>query len=81
MKENHLQIWLKKPQHDYLFWNRKGSNQVNESATHLQSRKSSFLSHVKGYLSAIQEEEIFARSLKFKHLTDEHRKSELQIMR
>ena len=72
MKENHLKTWLKKPQHDYLFRSREDSNQVNESGTHLWLKKSSFSSHVEGYLSAIQEEEIFTRSLKSKRLTDEH---------
>ena len=72
MKENHLQTWLKKPQHSYLFRNREDSNQVNDSATYLWLKKSSFSSHVEGYLSAIQEEEIFTRSLKSKRLTDEH---------
>ena len=72
MKENHLQTWLKKPQHGYLFRNREDKNQVNESATHLWLKKSSFLSHVEGYLSAIQEEEIFTRSLTPKFLIDEH---------
>ena len=72
MKENHLQTWLKNPQHGYLFWNREDRNQVNESATHLWLKKSSFLSHVEWYLSAIHEEETFTRSLKSKRLTDEH---------
>ena len=72
MKENHLQTWLKNPQHGYLFRNRNDRNQVNESATHLWLKKSSFSSHVEGYLSAIQEEEIFTRSLKSKRLTNEH---------
>ena len=72
MKENHLTTWLKKPQHGYLFRSREDSNHLNESATHLWSKKSSFSSHVEGYLSAIQEEEIFTRSLKSKRLTDEH---------
>ena len=72
MKENHTQTWLKKPQHGYLFRNREDSSQVNESATHLWLKKSSFLSHVEGYISAIQEEEIFTRSLKSKRLTDEN---------
>ena len=72
MKENHLQTWLKKSQHGYLFRNREDSNQINESPTHLWLKKSSFSSHVEGYLSAIQEEEIFTRSLKSKRLTDEH---------
>ena len=57
MKENHLQTWLKKPQH---------------GATHLCLKKSSFSSHVRGYSPAIQEEEISTRSLQSKHLTDEH---------
>ena len=35
-------------------------------------KKSAFSSHVEGYLSAIQEEEIFTRSLKSKRLPDEH---------
>ena len=33
MKENHLQTWLKKLQHSYLFRSCEDSNQVNESAT------------------------------------------------
>ena len=72
MKENHLKTWLKKPQPSYLFCSHEDSNQVNESATQVWLKKSSFLSHVEGYLSATQEEEIFTRSLKSKHLTDEH---------
>ena len=50
---------------------RDNSNQVNENATHLWLKKSSFSSHVEGYISAIQEEEIFTRSLNSKLLTDE----------
>ena len=34
-KKNHLQTWLKKSQHGYLFRDCEDSNQVNESATHL----------------------------------------------
>ena len=70
MKENHLKIWLTKPQHGYLFRSREDSNQVNESATHLWLKKSSFSSHIEGYL-AIQDEEIFTRSLQLKRLTGE----------
>ena len=72
MKENHVKTWLKKPQPSYLFCSHEDSNQVNESATQLWLKKSSFLSHVEGYLSATQEEEVFTRSLKSKHLTGEH---------
>ena len=71
MKDNHLETWIKKPQHGYLFRTRKDANQVNESATHLWLKTSSFSSHVEGYISAIQEEEIFTRSLKAKRLPNE----------
>ena len=52
MKENHLQTWLKKPQHDHLFRSHQDNNQVNESATNLRLKKSPFSSHAEGYLLA-----------------------------
>ena len=52
MKENHLQTWLKKPQHDHLFRSHQDNNQVNESATNLRLKKSPSSSHVEGYLLA-----------------------------
>ena len=42
VNENCLQIWVKNPQHGYLFQSREDSNQVNESATHLWLKMSSF---------------------------------------
>ena len=43
MKDNHLQTWLEKPQHGYLFRIRKDTNRVKESATHLWLKKFPFL--------------------------------------
>ena len=66
IKENHLTAWKKKPQHGYLFRTRQTVAQVNEDLTNVWMKKSSFSSHVEGYLCAIQEEEISTASLKAK---------------
>ena len=66
IKENHLTAWKKKPQHGYLFRTRQTVAQVNEDLTNAWMKKSSFSSHVEGYLCAIQEEEISTASLKAK---------------
>ena len=71
MKDNHLQTWLKKPQHGYLFRTRKEGNEINESETHLYTKKLSFSSHVEGYICTNQEEEIFTRVLQAKRITDQ----------
>ena len=66
MKENHVTTWIKKPQHGYLFRTRKSVGQTNEDLTNSWLKKSTFSSHVEGYICAVQEEEISTRSLKAK---------------
>ena len=66
IKDNHLTAWKKKPQHGYLFQTRQTVAEVNEDLTNAWMKKSSFSSHVEGYLCAIQEEEISTASLKAK---------------
>ena len=71
MKENHLQAWVKKPQHGYLMKTREAVEQRNETATNAWLKKSTFSSHVEGYLCAIQEEEISTNALKAKRSNEE----------
>ena len=68
IKDNHLQAWIKKPQHGYLMRTRLQITDKNESASNTWMKKSTFSSHVEGYLCAIQEEEIFTNALKSKRL-------------
>ena len=66
MKEHHVTTWNNKPQHGYLFRGRQNVENANDDATNMWMRKSTFSSHVEGYLCAIQEEEIATRALKAK---------------
>ena len=70
MKENHLQAWKEKPQHGYLMRTREDLTQKNEKASNAWMKRSTFSSHVEGYLCAIQEEEIFTNALKLKRVKD-----------
>ena len=71
IKEKPVTAWKKKPQHGYLFRTRQSVTQVNENLTNAWMKKSSFSSHVEGYLCAIQEEEISTASLKAKRSKNE----------
>lgn len=66
MKENHFKAWKNKPHHGYLFRTRESVQDINQDLTNAWVKKSSFSSHVEGYLCAIQEEEISTNSLKAK---------------
>ena len=79
MKDNHLQTWLEKPQHGYLFRIRKDTNRVKESATHLWLKKISFSWHVERYIYVIHEEEILTRSFKAKLSTNEQISSNCRL--
>ena len=70
MKENHLQAWKEKPQHGYLMRTREDLTQKNEIASNAWMKRSTFSSHVEGYLCAIQEEEIFTNALKSRRVKD-----------
>ena len=79
MKENHLQAWVEKPQHGYLERTRKDVEQCQEKATNGWLKKSTFSSHVEGYLCAIQEEEIFTNALKTKRLKEDPAKANCRL--
>jgi hypothetical protein len=68
MKEYHLKVWNDKKQHGYLFRTRNIVEQINEDLTNAWMKKSSFSSHVEGYVCAIQEEEIFTNDMKAKRM-------------
>ena len=70
MKENHLQAWKEKPQHGHLMRTREDLTQKNETASNAWMKRSTFSSHVEGYLCAIQEEEIFTNALKSRRVKD-----------
>ena len=70
MKDSHLQAWIEKPQHGYLMRTRKEVEDCHEKATNAWLKKSTFSSHVEGYLCAVQEEEIFTNALKARRLKD-----------
>ena len=63
LKENHRLDWIKKPQHGYLYRTREKASAINEKSSYTWLKSAPFLSHVEGYLCAIQEEEIICRSL------------------
>ena len=81
LKENHLQAWIEKPQHGYLMRTRKDVEAINETATNAWLKKSTFSSHVEGYLCAVQEEEIFTNALKTKRLKEEPAKANCRLCR
>ena len=66
LKDNHLKAWTEKPQHGYLFRTRSGVKNTNETHTNAWMKKSSFSSHVEGFICAIQEEELQTNALKAK---------------
>ena len=71
LKENHLKAWIDKPQHGYLMRSRETVQQKNEVVSNAWMKKSSFSSHVEGYICAIQEEEIFTNALRSKRMKKE----------
>ena len=79
MKENHLQAWVEKPQHGYLMRTRKNVEDCRELATNAWLKKSTFSSHVEGYLCAVQEEEIFTNALKAKRLNEDPAKANCRL--
>ena len=70
MKDNHLKAWTAKPQHGYLFRTRSSVKNTNETHTTAWMKKSSFSSHVEGFICAIQEEELQTNALKAKRTPD-----------
>ena len=81
MKENHLLAWVEKPQHGYLMRTRKDVERCHDIATNGWLKKSTFSSHVEGYLCAVQEEEIFTNALRTKRLKDEPTKAYCRLCR
>ena len=72
LKEHHLQTWNDKKQHGYLFRTRNTVDQIDVDLTNGWMKKSTFSSHVEGYVCAIQEEEIFTNDMKAKRMREEH---------
>ena len=79
MKENHLTAWIEKPQHGYLMRTRRNVEEGQEATTNAWLKKSTFSSHVEGYLCAVQEEEIFTNALKTKRLKEEPSKANCRL--
>ena len=71
IKKRHVTTWNNKPQHGYLFRTRQKVARENENLSNTWMKKSSFSSHVEGYLCAIQEEEISTASLRSKRSNKE----------
>lgn len=70
LKDNHLSAWIEKPQHGYLMRTRNDVEECQEVETNAWMKRSTFSSHVEGYLCAIQEEEIFTNALKSMRMKD-----------
>ena len=66
IKSNHHKCWLKKVQHGYLFKLYDNIPNKNEKLDKESLKKGSLLSHLEGYICAIQEEEITTCYLKSK---------------
>ena len=81
IKEKHVTAWKKNPQHGYLFRTRQSVTQVNKDLTNAWMKKSSFSSHMEGYLCAIQEEEISTASLKAKRSKNEDENPNCRLCR
>ena len=79
LKENHLQAWIEKPQHGYLMRTRKDVDRCNETATNGWLKKSTYSSHVEGYVCAVQEEEIFTNALRTKRLKEDPTKANCRL--
>ena len=79
IKENHLLAWIEKPQHGYLMRTRKSVKECEEAATNAWMKKSTFTSHVEGYLCAIQEEEIFTNALRTKRMKEDPTKANCRL--
>ena len=63
VKDEHLEKWLGKKQHGYLFKTRENIRDSDTEKTHSWLTKSKLTSHMEGYICAIQEEEINTRGL------------------
>ena len=66
LKANHLESWIKKPQHGYLYRSHQNVPQIDSINHHKWLTKGKFSSHVEGYICAIQEEEIYTNYMKHK---------------
>ena len=75
IKQNHVHAWIEKPQHGYLMRTRVKVENCDATLTNAWMKKSTFSSHVEGYLCAVQEEEIFTNALKTKRLKDHETKA------
>ena len=65
MKENHAETHNKKPQHGYVERKQQSNTDINQELTYGWLR-SNIPSHVEGYITAIQEQEIRTRDLQKK---------------
>ena len=70
IKKDHLDNWIKKPQHGFLMRTREQVTNIDDNYTNKWMKTSTFSSHVEGYICAIQEEEIFTRALEVKRKED-----------
>ena len=70
IKNDHLDNWIKKPQHGFLMRTRGQVTNIDHKYTNKWMKTSTFSSHVEGYICAIQEEEIFTRALEVKRKKD-----------
>ena len=70
IKKNHVDNWMKKPQHGFLTRTREQVTNIDDKYTNKWMKTSTFSSHVEGYICAVQEGEIFTRALEVKRKKD-----------
>ena len=68
IKSNHLEKWVNKNQHGYLKRSRKSVQDIDNQNTEIWLKNAPFSSHTKGFIFAIQEEEIYTNHLAAKEI-------------
>ena len=72
--------WLKKPKHGYLCNNTRENQEIDQTTSYQWIKAGKFSSHVKGFLFAIQEQEINTPALRRMRERDGERRAGMPIM-
>ena len=79
IKSNHLEKWVNKNQHGYLKRSRKSVQDIDNQNTEIWLKNAPFSSNTKGFIFAIQEEEIYTNHLTVKRDKENNKSAKCRL--
>ena len=79
IKSNHLEKWVNKNQHGYLKRSRKSVQDIDNQNTEIWLKNAPFSSNTKGFIFAIQEEEIYTNHLTAKRDKENNKSAKCRL--